>query len=89
MPPSPEYGQAEARRTRPLHVRLSPAEHEQAHAKASRAGYSLSEYVRRFLHEWDGPRDEHADRLDALEAEVGDLQQRLRRVEDVIERAGR
>lgn len=50
-----------SQRTAPIHVRMTRAEHNVVEAKARQAGYSISEYVRRFILEWDGPTGVHED----------------------------
>lgn len=74
-------------RTQPLHVRMAPHEKAAATAKASAAGYSLSEYVRRFLQEWDGPTG-YEERISALEEQMDEWQQRLERLERMAEGHG-
>jgi hypothetical protein len=76
--PSPENGDG---RDATIHVRLSDGEKEIARERARRKGYSLSEYVRRFLLEWEGPlgADEIEERLDMVEARVSEVEARLER----------
>ena len=67
-----EYG----KRTKVLLIRVTESQHADAMRRAEEAGMSLSEFVRRFLGEWDGAVK--ADRVEKLEERVTVLEERER-----------
>lgn len=55
-------------------MRCTPEEHDEITAKALATGLSISEYARRAMLEWE-PGPSRDDRLDAIEARLGRLEE--------------